>query len=69
MRTGRATIIYPGESDGRHPHQVVASAWGRQIQLDDADDERLDQFIRRFRLGPEALEPGASCAGGNAATL
>ena len=51
------------------PTPVVASAWGRQIQLDDADDERLDQFIRRFRLGPEALEPGASCAGGNAATL
>lgn len=41
------------------PTPVVASAWGRQIQLDDADDERLDQFIRRFRLSPEALEPGA----------
>lgn len=51
------------------PSPVVASAWGRQIELDAADDERLDQFIRSFRLSAEAPEPGASCAGGNAETV
>ncbi len=51
------------------PSPVVASAWGKQLQLDTAEDEQLDQFIRTFRLSREAPEPGASCAGGNAGTL
>jgi hypothetical protein len=51
------------------PSPVVASAWGRQLQLDSADDERLDQFIRRFRLSPEAPEPGAACTGGTSETV
>jgi hypothetical protein len=48
---------------------VVASAWNRQIQLESATDPRLDQFIRSFRLSPEAPEPGAACAGGTSATM
>lgn len=51
------------------PTPVVASAWGRQIQLESADDPRLDQFVRSFRLNPEAPEPGAACGGGTSATL
>ena len=51
------------------PSPVVASSWGRQLQLDSADDERLDQFIRLFRLSPEAPEPGAACTGGTSETL
>lgn len=43
---------------------VVASAWGRQLRVDDADDERLDQFVRAFRQGEQAPEPGAPCTGG-----
>lgn len=43
---------------------VVASAWGAQIELEGADDERLDQFIQAFRSGGQAPEPGAPCAGG-----
>ncbi|MCC7021608.1 MAG: DUF3105 domain-containing protein [Thermomicrobiales bacterium] len=46
------------------PAPVVASAWNHQILLDSADDPRLDQFIRAFRLSPQAPEPGAACAGG-----
>lgn len=46
------------------PSSVVASAWNRQIQLDDANDERLDQFIRRFRLADTAPERGGACTGG-----
>lgn len=51
------------------PSPVVASAWGRQLQLESPEDERLDQFIRRFRLSPEAPEPGAACSGGTSETL
>lgn len=45
------------------PSALVASSWNHQIQLDSAHDERLDQFIRSFRNGPDTPEPGASCFG------
>lgn len=51
------------------PTPVVASAWGQQIQLESAEDERLDQFIRAFRLSPAAPEPGAACGGGSSTML
>lgn len=51
------------------PTPVVASAWGRQIQLDSAEDPRLDEFIRAFRLSREAPEPGAACVGGASETI
>ncbi|WP_084670847.1 DUF3105 domain-containing protein [Sporichthya polymorpha] len=50
---------YPGL-----PSPVVASAWGRQLPLDAPDDPRLAEFIRAFRLGEQAPEPGAPCTGG-----
>lgn len=40
---------------------VVASAWGRQLRLDSADDDRLDQFISAFRDGQQSPEPHAAC--------
>ena len=43
---------------------VVATAWGRQIRLDSADDARLEEFIAAFRQGDQAPEPGAPCSGG-----
>ena len=43
---------------------VVASAWGRQLELDGADDPQLDQFVRAYRQGPQTPEPGAPCTGG-----
>ena len=46
------------------PAPVVASAWNRQIQLESADDERLDQFVRRFRRSPDAPETQGVCTGG-----
>lgn len=50
---------YPGL-----PAPVVASAWGKQLQLADAADPRLKRFLATYRQGPQAPEPGASCAGG-----
>jgi hypothetical protein len=46
------------------PAPVVASAWGRQLRLDSADDPRLDQFVHTFRLGEQAPERGGPCTGG-----
>lgn len=46
------------------PAPVVASAWARQLRLDSADDPRLREFVRAFRVGPTTPEPGAPCTGG-----
>jgi Protein of unknown function (DUF3105) len=46
------------------PSDVVASAWGYQLQLDSADDPRLQQFLEKFVQGEQTLEPGAACTGG-----
>ncbi len=41
---------------------VVATAWGVQIEPDSVSDERLEQFVNRYRGG--GPEPGAPCTGG-----
>lgn len=46
------------------PSPVVASAWGYQIQLVQADDPRLLAFIQRYEQNPQGPEPGAPCTGG-----
>ncbi len=46
------------------PSPVVASAWGKQLQLENADSPDLDRFIRAYRQGPQTPEPGAACTGG-----
>lgn len=48
---------------------VVASAWGKQLSLDGADDPRLEAFIREYRQGSQAPESGAACTGGSDGTL
>ena len=46
------------------PKPVVASAWGLQLQLDNANDSRLPLFIAHYEQGPQTPEPGAVCTGG-----
>ena len=46
------------------PAPLVASAWGRQAQLESVSDPRLDAFVRAFRQGPQTPEPGAVCTRG-----
>lgn len=49
---------YPGLED-----PVVASVWGKQIRLNGVDDDRLEPFIREYRLNPDNTpEPGAVCS-------
>ncbi|OLB06019.1 MAG: hypothetical protein AUH14_07365 [Candidatus Rokubacteria bacterium 13_2_20CM_69_15_1] len=46
------------------PVPVVASAWGRQLRLDSANDSRLGRFVRIFQNGLQAPERGRECSGG-----
>jgi hypothetical protein len=46
------------------PSPVVASAWGKQLTLESAEDPDLERFIRAYRQGPQTPEPGAACTGG-----
>lgn len=50
---------YPGL-----PAPVVASAWGLQLEVDDAGDARLTRFLDTYAQGPQTPEPGAVCYGG-----
>jgi hypothetical protein len=44
---------------------VVASVWGKQMTFTGADDDRLDSFIRQYRVNPDNTpELGATCLGG-----
>tara|TARA_B100000508_G_scaffold101355_1_gene79798 strand:- start:5861 stop:6394 length:534 start_codon:yes stop_codon:yes gene_type:complete len=40
---------------------IMLTAWGIQLPLDSADDPRVDQFLAKFRQGPQTPEPGATC--------
>ncbi len=46
------------------PHAVVATAWGLQLPVEDANDARLPVFVARYEKGPQTPEPGAVCDGG-----
>ncbi|MBB5849940.1 hypothetical protein HDA45_000027 [Amycolatopsis umgeniensis] len=50
---------YPGL-----PATVVATAWGRRLELDDPADPRIARFLDVCRAGPQSVEKGAPCAGG-----
>ncbi len=43
---------------------ISLQAWGFQLRLDNADDNRIDKFIKALRHNA-ALEAGASCSTGN----
>lgn len=47
---------YPGLSS-----PVVASAWGKQLKLENAYDPRLAVFLKAYLQGPQTPEPGAPC--------
>ena len=50
---------YPGL-----PSPIVASAWGKQLKMDNATDPRLRVFLQTYLEGPQTPEPGAACSGG-----
>lgn len=58
-RTDVIVSPYPGL-----PAPVVASAWGRQLRLQDATDARLTDFLDAYLNGPQAPQPQGACTGG-----
>jgi hypothetical protein len=46
---------------------VSLQAWGYQLKVDNANDKRIDAFIKALRLNA-SMEPGAACSGGNTTT-
>jgi putative peptide zinc metalloprotease protein len=62
LARGQSHVLVSPSDDVAAP--IVASAWGRQLRLNSADDPRLDQFVRDFRHGRQAPEPGGPCTGG-----
>ncbi|MGK5533718.1 DUF3105 domain-containing protein [Streptomyces sp. URMC 129] len=45
---------------------IVLTAWGHQLYLESASDERVATFFDRYVQGAQTPEPGASCSGGRA---
>lgn len=58
-----ADYVLISEFDGL-PSPIVASAWGRQLQVSAATDVALVDFVEAFANGPQTPEPGAPCSGG-----
>lgn len=50
------------------PAPVVASAWGSQLLLEEAEDPRLAEYLVEFVQGESTPEPGAPCSGGHDGT-
>jgi hypothetical protein len=48
---------------------ISLQAWGYQLKVDDAGDDRIDEFIRVLRVNASPEGPTAPCAGGVTATI
>ena len=46
---------------------ISLQAWGYQLKVDDAGDERIDAFLEKYRVSA-SMEPGATCGNGTTAT-
>ncbi len=62
---GKEVLVTPYEG---LPTPIVASAWGKQLQLQTADDPRLAQFVRYFDDGPQTPETNTPCSDGTSET-
>ncbi|PKQ17959.1 MAG: hypothetical protein CVT68_05855 [Actinobacteria bacterium HGW-Actinobacteria-8] len=43
---------------------VVLTAWGIQLEVDNASDPRVEPFLAKYVQGEQTPEPGAPCSGG-----
>jgi hypothetical protein len=41
---------------------IALTAWGTQLKLQSATDPRIDEFITKYRQGPQTPEPQAPCS-------
>lgn len=59
VKTSGSTFLSP------YPEQtapIILTAWGKQIEVTDVNDPRIDQFLTKFRKSPHVPEPGATCS-------
>ncbi|WP_341252962.1 DUF3105 domain-containing protein [Euzebya pacifica] len=61
-RAGGHVLVSPYEEPLDAP--IVATAWGKQLAVETADDPAIETFIRAFEQGPQTPEPGAVCTRG-----
>jgi hypothetical protein len=59
---GGHVLVSPYEESLEAP--VIASAWGKQLVVESADDPRINEFVRAFEQGPQTPERGAVCTRG-----
>ncbi|WP_059008616.1 DUF3105 domain-containing protein [Streptomyces specialis] len=52
------------KNDQKSP--ITLTAWGHQLTLDSASDERVAEFFDTYVQGAQTPEPGAACSGGRA---
>jgi hypothetical protein len=62
LAEGKTYMLLSPFEDLRSP--VVLTAWGIQLELDDATDPRAAAFVEKYREGEQTPEPGAPCEGG-----
>ncbi len=55
------TLLSPMDALGA---PVVLTAWGIQLEVDDASDPRVEPFLVKYVQGEQTPEPGAPCSGG-----
>ncbi|MEZ4595071.1 MAG: DUF3105 domain-containing protein [Chloroflexota bacterium] len=59
---GETFLLLSPYPDLRSP--IVLTAWGFQLEVDSAEDGRIEPFIERYRLGPTTPELGGACTSG-----
>ncbi len=62
LARGEAFVLMSLFPDQASP--IVLTAWGLQLQVENADDRRIANFIQMYQLGPQTPERGATCRGG-----
>ncbi|MFE5672795.1 DUF3105 domain-containing protein [Agromyces sp. NPDC056523] len=57
-----STYVILSPFDGL-PSPIVLSGWNSQLQVDEADDPRIAEFLEEYWVSQDVPEPGASCTG------
>lgn len=59
---GEPYVVLSPYRDLKSP--VVLTAWGIQLEVKSADDNRIADFVTRYQQGPQTPELGATCQDG-----
>lgn len=62
MARGQAFVLMSPFVDQASP--IALTAWGLQLQVENASDGRIPNFMKMYQAGPQTPEPGATCANG-----